>query len=120
VLRGSAGLTLLEVIVALAILGTGITALVQLYSSSLRTTAQAEDYSRAVLEARVLFDEAYSGPWMPEDRSVGLPGGIRAERTASAVEAADELVLYEVTVRATIPGGRIFELSGRRTLREKQ
>ncbi len=123
----STGLSLIEVVVALAILATGIIGLVQVYSSSLRNTKTADDYSKAVIYARSLLDEEY---YMPEltDTQTEYPGGFVAEREIEPIdtgeeddtEAATVLKLYEITVKVKTPEGKEFQVTGRRTMVEKK
>jgi len=55
--KESAGFTLLEVMIAVAILAIGLVTLFQLFSGSLRSVKVAADYSRAVMGARAKMDE---------------------------------------------------------------
>jgi general secretion pathway protein I len=59
--RGDSGFTLLEVLVALAILGIAVTVIIQLFSANLRTLSASEDYVSASLQGaarmRALLDE---------------------------------------------------------------
>jgi prepilin-type N-terminal cleavage/methylation domain-containing protein len=52
----SRGFTLLEIAVAIAILGTGVVTLQQIYQGSLRLQERASRHSRAVLHARAAID----------------------------------------------------------------
>ena len=54
----SRGFSLLEVMVALAILGIALVAIFQLFSVNLRSTQKAEDYTKAIFYARSMLDEA--------------------------------------------------------------
>ncbi|MBI5632255.1 MAG: prepilin-type N-terminal cleavage/methylation domain-containing protein [Nitrospirae bacterium] len=56
----SNGFSLMEVMVALAIMAIAVVAIFQLYSRALRSTKKAEDYSKAIFYARSMLDEAYS------------------------------------------------------------
>ncbi len=49
--RASRGFTLLEVLVAMVIVGLAVTALIQLFSSNIRAISASEDYTRATLRA---------------------------------------------------------------------
>jgi general secretion pathway protein I len=59
--RGDTGFTLLEVLVALAVLGIAITVIIQLFSANLRALSVSEDYVSAALRGaekmRALVDE---------------------------------------------------------------
>ena len=54
--RGRAGFTLLEIAVALAILGVGIVSCLQIFAGSLRMQDSASRQTRAVLHARAVMD----------------------------------------------------------------
>lgn len=55
--RAAAGFTLLEVAVALAILGAGVVTCLQIFSASLRLQSRASRETRAVLMARAAIDQ---------------------------------------------------------------
>ena len=55
--KNSAGFTLLEVMVAVAILAVGLVSLFQLFSGSLRSAKVSADYTKAVLGAQKKMDE---------------------------------------------------------------
>jgi prepilin-type N-terminal cleavage/methylation domain-containing protein len=54
--NGRGGFTLLEIAVALAILGVGIVSCLQIFGASLRMQSRASRESRAVMHARVAMD----------------------------------------------------------------
>src|SRR5262245_39837042 len=54
--RGSRGFTLIEIAVAVAILGVGVVTLQQIYQGALRLQDRASRQSRAVLHARAAMD----------------------------------------------------------------
>jgi len=62
----SGGFTLLEVLVAISILGIAIVIVLQLFSSNLRTISASEDYSNALIAAeskmREIIDEEDISP----------------------------------------------------------
>jgi general secretion pathway protein I len=60
--RHRAGFTLLEIAVALAIVGIGMVACMQVFSGSLKLQDRASRQSRAVLVARVGMDELLMRP----------------------------------------------------------
>lgn len=91
-----AGFTLLEVLVALAILGVAVVSLIQLSSQSLRLVKTSGDYQQAVLLADRIAIQA-----QPTDEGVdtGEEGPYQWERRVSIVAMPDELQPKE-----TIPG----------------
>lgn len=78
--RGRAGFTLLEIAVAMAILGMGVVACLQVFGASLRLEESASRRTRAVLAARVAMDGLLSRDVLSE-RDTGcepvLAGGFR-------------------------------------------
>lgn len=60
------GFTLLEVLVALAILGIAITVILQLFSANLRTIAASEDYISAAAKAEAKMRDIISDPALSE------------------------------------------------------
>ncbi len=56
------GFTLLEIIVAMAILGMGIVMVMQLFSGGLRSAGLSRDYSVALLHARAKMEEMLLNP----------------------------------------------------------
>jgi general secretion pathway protein I len=72
--RGSRGFTLLEVIVALAILAAGLLGLMELLSGSLRLSAGARDSTAASIYASQRLEEALLAPKPAEGLESGLFG----------------------------------------------
>jgi len=62
--RGARGFTLLEVAIALAILGVGVVTVLELFSAALRMESGAGVRSRAVVYARGLLDQTMALPEM--------------------------------------------------------
>ena len=60
--RGTHGFTLLEVAIALAILGVGVVTVLELFSAALRMESNASVRSRAVVYARGLLDQTMTLP----------------------------------------------------------
>jgi prepilin-type N-terminal cleavage/methylation domain-containing protein len=117
----SRGLSLLEVIVALAILGIGVVALIQLFSIDLRTAKKSGDYSKALIYGRSMLDEAYSYP-EPEDAAGSFDSGeYSAETTVELIPSEDKNTqTYEITVTVTWPPKQTLKLQGRKILHEKK
>ena len=76
------GFTLLEVLVAFAILALVGTALFRLFSGGLANAAAADDYSRAVLVAESVLTEAASAQPLREGATQGTADGGQIEWTA--------------------------------------
>lgn len=62
------GFTLLEVMVAMAILGVGLVTVIQLYSGTLRTVEMAEYYTQAIHLAKLKLGEAELIPAVTEGK----------------------------------------------------
>lgn len=96
----SDGFSLLEVLIALAILGVSVVSVFQLFSITLRSTKKAEDYTRALLYAQSLLDEAYSVS-NPQDSPVTIRSekGYQGSREVLLKAASDDgsIKMYEIT-----------------------
>jgi general secretion pathway protein I len=99
--RRRRGLTLLEVLVALAVLALGITALQRLLTRSIATVAADAQASRAMVLARALLAEANVRPPEP-GHSEGVRGGLRFEREVTPLPHPG---LRRITVRVSPPSG---------------
>jgi general secretion pathway protein I len=78
-IRGYAtGFTLIEVVVAMAILAVGITVIIELLSGSLRLVRTSGEYTKAVNYARVKMEEMTVKPTLNEGIEEGeFDGGYR-------------------------------------------
>lgn len=56
-IRSNKGFTLIEVIVALSLLGIAITVILQLFSANLKALSRSEDYVRAMVQADIKMRE---------------------------------------------------------------
>ena len=65
------GFTLIEVIIALAILGIGLTVIIQLFSGGLRLAKISEEYTRAMSLGRMKMEEITYQPKIEEGTSEG-------------------------------------------------
>lgn len=61
------GFTLIEVMVAIAILAIGITALIELFGGSLRSIGYAENYTKAAIAAEAELRNVLSADQLKED-----------------------------------------------------
>lgn len=117
------GFTLLEVLVALAILSVAVVAMIQLFAQGLRLLKVAGDYQQAVLLADQKARELET---VRESIETGQEGGFQWERRATAVPVPDELTvssptpvrLFRVSVVVRWSGNRSVEVATLRTARE--
>ena len=106
---GGAGFTLLEVIIALAILGVTFALAMQLLAAGVRSAKASEDYTHAALLARQKMGEIVVKPSFERSADGGeLGGGFRWVSVVQLLPQEEELpaLLYRVWVRVTWPGRR--------------
>ena len=105
-----AGFTLLEVIVALAILGVAFALAMELLASGVRSAKASEDYTQAVLLARQKIAEMVVTPSLKGLADQGeFGGGFRWVSEIQPLPQDEEDLpahLYQVRVRVTWPGRR--------------
>jgi len=113
--RRAAGFTLLEVAIALAILGIGVVTVLELFSGALRMETAAGTRARAVIYARGLLDQVLTEPEMRVASDRGqFDNAYRWERTIrEAPEFTDEgdtdlgvqseITLFEIEVSVLWP-----------------
>ncbi len=65
------GFTLIEVVVAMAILGVGLVVIIQLFSGGLRLSKTSEEYTKAVGYARMKMEEVCLADHMKEGNETG-------------------------------------------------
>lgn len=119
----SRGFTLLEVLVALAILGLAIVTLMQLSSQGLRLLSLSDDYQQAVLVADRI---ARSTDALREGVVGGREGRFLWERRVALVPVAEELMsgagpqprLYALSVAVRWESHRALELASLRAVAE--
>lgn len=123
--RKSDGFSLLEVIIALALLGIALVSLVELFSISLRSTRKSSEYTTALIYARSLMDEAYAAPSLEAgEDDFDFGDGYRATRAVREIAVGEEEAepsyrLCEITVTVTWqPRGRTV-LNGKRVVYEE-
>ncbi len=110
------GFSLLEVMVAVAILGIAVVALFQVFSAGLRGTKKSKDYTTAIIIARSLLDEAYAvrDPTGLEE-NLEFEGGFNASREVEEIpDEEGRGTMYIITVRVTWGKKGGFTLKGRR------
>ena len=100
------GLTLLEVLVALVILGLVGTGFLEAFAGALRITAQTRDWAQALVYAE-LGQESIKAGDPPGKLDVPLGGGFTRHVTIQPWRAG----VNRATVTVVLPGGEQFELN---------
>lgn len=103
------GFTLLEVIIALAILGVSFALAMELLANGVRSAKASEDYTQAVLLARQKIAEMAITPSLRGSAEQGdFGGGFRWSSEVQPLPQEEDLParLYQVRVRVTWPGRR--------------
>lgn len=101
------GFTLLEVVIAMAILGAGIAALLALFAGSLRLAGGARDTSAAAVYASQRLEEALLAPSPEEGEETG-PFGEKyrwVTRTTVLPPGAEESPFRAVRIEVTVSWG---------------
>ena len=111
----SRGFTLIEVAIAMAILGVGVVTVLQLFSGGLRMEEGASIRTRAVVHARTLLDQTLAIPELAPGSERGeYDDGMRWERTVREapeytatsehdLQIKNELAMYEIEVSVLWP-----------------
>jgi general secretion pathway protein I len=108
--RGAAGFTLLEIAVALAIVGVGVVTVLEIFSAGLRMETAAGTRARAVVYARGLLDQAMTVPEMKAGQEHGVFGDtyrweVRVREAPEfidpdrhALDVHEDFTMYEVEI----------------------
>lgn len=117
----SRGFSLLEVMVAIGILSIAIVAVFQLFSISLRSIKKSEDYSKALLYARSIMDEAYALPELHDGvESYDFKNGFKGIRTVSLKSSEEKIKMRQITVTVSWPPSGKLELKGLKVYHETE
>lgn len=87
-MRGERGFTLLEVMIATAIMSLGIVASLELFSGSLRLAGEADRQSHAMILVRSLVDEELWRDILEEGVRAGTEGGFAWSVETRVIERA--------------------------------
>lgn len=113
----SSGFSLLEVMIAIAVLSIAIVTIIQLYSMNLKSTQKAELYTEAIIYARSAMDTALSSDRLEAGSSTDTIDDFY-ELTTTVTDIGNEEDIaktYEVAVRITWDGGS-FNLKARKSI----
>jgi prepilin-type N-terminal cleavage/methylation domain-containing protein len=104
-LKGISGFTLLEVLVALALLGIAVTAVLQLFSANLKSLSASEQYVAGSLEAQSKMREVLDGQEFSERTWSGVTGNgyrFQVSVTDSLPERVENLRVKLVAVEVKV------------------
>lgn len=113
--RSTPGFTLLEVAIALAIVGIGVVTVLEIFSAGLRMETAAGTRARAVMYARGVLDKALTAPDVRQGREFGDFGEgyrweVRAREAPETIDRdehdlaiEDDLMMYEIEVTVSWP-----------------
>ena len=108
------GFSLVEMIAAMAIFGTGVLAMMEVFSMNLHATATSRDYSRAVLLAQGLMEQTLaSGELIAGEESGEFAEAFPDATWTCEITDTETIGLYEVRVSVAWPERgkeRSFEL----------
>ena len=127
ILKEKNGFTLLEILVAISILGIAITVVIQLFSANIRSISVSEDYVYASLKAETIINEIKNSDDISEKTwSETTPDGYRVD--GSIIEVHKDrteklpvgIFLIETTVKWTKSGKqKSIRLSTMKTMPRK-
>jgi prepilin-type N-terminal cleavage/methylation domain-containing protein len=127
--RSNTGFTLLEVMVAMTIVGLGVVTLLQIFSLGLRLGSRSNVQTEAIAQGARVMDELLARPTLRDGSESGTlaPGSrwrsqIQTRRDATpSLNLANNWELKEVGVEMTVPDGdreRRVELKTMRLVRK--
>jgi len=112
---GVRGFTLIEVAIAMAIVGIGVVAVLEIFSAALRTERGAGIRAKAAMQARAILEQTMTEPDpVPMQDSGELPNGYRFERKVREapeftesnqrdLDVKSEITLFEIEVSVLWP-----------------
>ena len=104
------GFSLIEVVVALAIVALMLGTIYQMSTGSMQSTARTDNYLRALAMAQSRIDEAAALPNLKIGTMVGSSEGVAWSRSIAAFEGPPPTMdtrLYQVTVIAARLGSKV-------------
>ncbi len=117
------GFSLLEVMVAVAILAIAIATIFRLYSVALRGSMKAEKYNQAVIIASSMMDEALAIKDVEEaEGAEDFDNGFEAIRTVEKIfeDEDTQSAIYKITVAVTWPPSGKFVITALRSVNEEE
>src|SRR5688572_32596600 len=108
--RSQTGFSLIEVVVALAIVAVMLGVIYQVSNGAVRSTVRADNHLRALAMAQSRLAEASAMPVLKVGTVIGSADGVAWSRSVKPYAAAPpspETRLYQVSVIATRNGSRV-------------
>jgi len=108
--RSQGGFSLIEVVVALAIVSVMLGTIYQVSYGAVRSTVRTDNYLRALAMAQSRLAEASAMPVLKVGTVIGSADGVawsRSVKPYAAPPPSPETRLYEVSVTATRSGSRV-------------
>jgi general secretion pathway protein I len=108
--RSQRGFSLIEVVVALAIVSLMLGTIYQVSNGAVRSTVRTDNYLRALAMAQSRLAEASAMPVLKVGTVIGSTDGVawsRSVKSYAAPPPSPETRLYQVSVIATRSGSRV-------------
>jgi prepilin-type N-terminal cleavage/methylation domain-containing protein len=122
--RSSRGFTLLEIVVAMTIVGLGVVTLLEVFSSGLRLGARSQDRTEVITQGRQVMDQFLAGRRLAEGTEQGIIGEngrwklqVQPMRSAEELSLGNDWELKEIVLDIIVPESSSERRVELRTLR---
>ena len=122
--RASRGFTLLEIVVAMTIVGLGVVTLLEVFSSGLRLGARSQDRTEVITQGRQVMDQFLAGRTLAEGTVQGIIGEngrwklqVQPVRSAEELSLGNDWELKEIALDIIVPESSSERRVELRTLR---
>jgi prepilin-type N-terminal cleavage/methylation domain-containing protein len=122
--RSSRGFTLLEIVVAMTIVGLGVVTLLEVFSSGLRLGARSQDRTEVITQGRQVMDQFLAGRTLAEGTEQGIMGEngrwklqVQPMRSAEELSLGNDWELKEIVLDIIVPESSSERRVELRTLR---
>jgi prepilin-type N-terminal cleavage/methylation domain-containing protein len=120
----SRGFTLLEIVVAMTIVGLGVVTLLEVFSSGLRLGARSQDRTEVITQGRQVMDQFLAGRTLAEGTVQGIIGEngrwklqVQPVRSAEELSLGNDWELKEIALDIIVPESSSERRVELRTLR---
>ncbi len=97
-MKNPKGFTLIEVLVAVALLGLVMATLMELFSVNLRSSRKTTDYTQAIIIASAEMEKAYSNNIEPGSEKESFDKYTVIKDIKSLEEISEQLKAYEISI----------------------